>query len=223
MRLAALWLLASGLCFAQEGHWEGAIRLPNRDVLISVDLDNGSGWRGSFTMPAVPGPALALENIEVVAKDHLLSFDLPDFPGAPSFRGVFDSETIEGTMKEGDQAVAFTLRRTGDPHVEAVPRSTHLTSEFVGDWKGVLQLDKPLRVLFHLSNDGAGIGKATLDTPETGMTGIRVTSVRQDDELLRIEVRILGGSFEGKMVQGGLKIEGQWSQNGRTVPLVLEK
>jgi hypothetical protein len=221
MYRAVLFLFLPVACFGQAGHWEGAIKRADRDVLITVDLHNQRGWMGSFSMPGTNGPPLDLTDLEV--KDGMVSFHLPDFPGDPVFRGLLGEggTNLQGTVTIAENATAFELRRIGDPQVTVVPRSTHLTSELLGDWQGTLKFDPPVRLAIHFSNNPAGIGNATLDTPDTGARGIHVTSVRQDDEVVQIEVRILGGSFEGKLAADKSRIEGTWKQNGRTAELIF--
>jgi fermentation-respiration switch protein FrsA (DUF1100 family) len=93
-----------------------------------------------------------------------------------------------------------------------------------GSWQGSLKAGAfELRVVFHIDKDEKGQLKATLDSPDQGAKGIPVDAVSLSGDDVKIEIKRIGGSFEGKLAEGGGAISGQWKQLGKTAPLDLKR
>ena len=92
-----------------------------------------------------------------------------------------------------------------------------------GTWTGSLAVGgATLRIVFHVDL-GPGGATATMDSPDQGVKGIPVASVSLDGSRLVFDVRKIGGSFEGSMDPGGMRVTGFWKQGGAELPLILEK
>jgi len=93
----------------------------------------------------------------------------------------------------------------------------------VGDWQGTLDANgTTLHVVVHITEDGGGF-KATLDSPDQGATGIPVGSVSVAGSVLKFEVPMIGGSYEGHFSADGQAVDGTWSQAGMGLALVLKR
>jgi hypothetical protein len=93
-----------------------------------------------------------------------------------------------------------------------------------GTWFGELRMPGgDLRIIFHLSANSDGSLKATADSPDQGAYGLEVESFAAAEGAVRIEVKHLGASFEGKQSQDGRKVEGRWRQSGESSPLTLKQ
>ena len=58
----------------------------------------------------------------------------------------------------------------------------------------------------------------------TGQNAItQISKIAIDGDVIRISVTNWGGSWEGKLSADSSTLEGQWTQNGLTSPLVLKK
>jgi hypothetical protein len=91
-------------------------------------------------------------------------------------------------------------------------------------WAGAIKTPAgELRIVFHVSQNPEGSLQATFDSPDQRAYGLPVDSFTVADGVLRIEIRIAGGVFEGKLSPDGRKAEGQWSQSGNSLPLALER
>ena len=89
-----------------------------------------------------------------------------------------------------------------------------------GIWEGKLKVPGgELRIVFNISKNLDGTLTATLDSPDQGVTGIPVEEVIFKDKTLRLEVKSVGGIYEGKVSEDFLVIEGEWKQSGQTLPL----
>ncbi|MBU1036114.1 alpha/beta fold hydrolase [bacterium] len=93
-----------------------------------------------------------------------------------------------------------------------------------GIWEGKLEAPGvELRIVFKISKGPDGTLTATLDSPDQGVTGIPVEEVIFKDNTLRLEVKSVGGIYEGKVSEDFLVIEGEWKQSGQTLPLTVKR
>lgn len=115
--LLALAGTASGL-FAQEkpgfeGHWEGAILVPNAPIEINIDLtvDEEGVWSGDISIPAQMAQDVPLA--EVTVEGASISFMMAGVPGDPTFKGTLseDGKTVSGPFTQGGAELEFKLTR----------------------------------------------------------------------------------------------------------------
>ncbi len=91
--------------------------------------------------------------------------------------------------------------------------------DVTGSWYGSASIQGvKLRIVFHIEkvNDGYS---ATMDSPDQGVKGIAVTSVRYENDSLNMLIKNIGFSYSGLVKNGS--IEGKALQNGMELPLVL--
>src|SRR6266536_1854749 len=124
MRMLILFCLAVAV-YGQEGHWSGAIQVPDQELKVEIDLAKASGaWAGSIAIPTQNLKAFPLSNIRI--EQASISFEMKGIPGNPEFHGKLasDGNTIAGEFNQGGGAVPFALKRTGDARLEVAPKST---------------------------------------------------------------------------------------------------
>jgi len=93
-----------------------------------------------------------------------------------------------------------------------------------GIWEGKLKIPGvELRIVFKISKNPDGTLTATLDSPDQGVTDIPVEEVIFKDNSLRLEVKSVGGVYEGKVSEDFLVIEGEWKQSGGVFPLTVKR
>src|SRR6185503_5528274 len=99
------------------GHWEGAITLPSGALNLSVDFARSADGKlsATVTIPQQGAKDLALTNVSLNGTD--VTFDLPNVPGDPKFRGKLspDGKKIEGTFSQGGANLPCSLELGGDP------------------------------------------------------------------------------------------------------------
>ncbi|MEP7274183.1 MAG: serine hydrolase [Acidobacteriota bacterium] len=114
-------ILASPQPASIEGHWEGALTLPNGSLPLSVDFSRAPDGKLSATIsiPQQAAKDLPLVNVSLEGTD--VAFDLPNIPGEPKFRGKLaaDGMKIEGTFSQGGGNLHCVLERKADPVVAA--------------------------------------------------------------------------------------------------------
>lgn len=93
-----------------------------------------------------------------------------------------------------------------------------------GIWEGKLKVPgTELRIVFNISKNQDGALTSTMDSPDQGVTGIPVEEVIFKDNTLRLEVKSVGGVFEGNVSEDFLVIEGEWRQSGGAFPLTVKR
>jgi fermentation-respiration switch protein FrsA (DUF1100 family) len=96
------------------------------------------------------------------------------------------------------------------------------SQEITGDWHGMLQIQSiRLRLVFHISKSESGYS-ATMDSPDQGAKGIKVSSVTYAEASLNLTITALGVEYKGALKQDGI-IDGTFTQNGMALPLKLSK
>ncbi len=75
--------------------------------------------------------------------------------------------------------------------------------------------------MFHITNMEDGL-MATMDSPDQGANGLPVTTVTRNGSSLVMEMKQIGGKFEGKISADLTTIDGTWTQGGASLALVLK-
>jgi hypothetical protein len=217
---------SAGVLSAQSdmrGHWSGIVDTHDGSMAMEVDLDKtASGWIGSIAIPARGASGLSLDGIAFA--DGKGSFHITGGLEALGFSGTLspDGKTLEGAFAAGPQSLPLKLTRTGEPKVELPKSSAAVAPEFVGSWEGTVDFGTPLRIVLTISNgkDGAEARVVSLDQ---GNAQIRVSAVTQKGTKLTLDVKVVGGGYEGEMNKESTEINGTWTQLGMTTPLLLKK
>jgi len=103
------------------------------------------------------------------------------------------------------------------------PKNQTAAKGIEGDWQGTLKVQgAELRLALHISKSDDGSLKATLDSIDQGTNGIPVTSMFFKDSKLAFTVDSIQGSYEGKVSDDGMAVEGTWTQ-GQALPLGFER
>jgi len=221
-----LWIACAGAVSAQNdarGHWTGNIDTPAGAMAVEVDLDKAaSGWIGSLSIPAQGMSGIPLD--PVTFADGKVSFSMKGPAGGPGYSGTLsaDGKTLDGNLSVGPQALPLKLNRTGEAKVELPKPSPPVTAEFLGTWEGTVNFGAPLRLTLTISNGKAG-AEAVLVSLDQGNANIPVTTITQKGTKLSLDVKAVGGGYEGEMNKEGTQIDGMWSQLGMSTPLVLKK
>jgi uncharacterized protein len=99
-----------------DGRWNGTIATPGAPLPLGVTFD-GDG--GTLDIPAQGITDLPLG--EVVRDGGTVTFDVPGLPGAASFAGTVDGDTLRGEFTQVGTSLPFTLQR-GAPESPGRPQ-----------------------------------------------------------------------------------------------------
>ena len=104
------------------------------------------------------------------------------------------------------------------------PQLQRSSSTLEGHWAGSLQAGEAvLHLVLHVSKAEDGSFKATIDSLDQGVYGIKVTSLTQKDSTLHFDIGSVGASYEGKFAADHGSIEGDWTQGSVSLPLVFHR
>jgi uncharacterized protein (TIGR03435 family) len=91
-----------------------------------------------------------------------------------------------------------------------------------GTWQGTLHGGQDLRIMAKFSSDGGPL-KATMYSIDQGGQPIAASSASFAGSVLKFEIKMIDGSYEGKLSGDGKSIVGTWTQGGNPLALVLER
>ena len=93
-----------------------------------------------------------------------------------------------------------------------------------GGWEGVLDVGAAkLRVVLKIKKEKDGTLAATMDSPDQGAMDLPVSSVTLEKDALRVEMKMIGGVYEGTLNKERAELSGTWTQGGQSFPLNLKR
>ena len=222
----ALLVVVSLLSFGAQlvagfaGRWEGLIRIPERELGITLDLAKtaAGNWIGSISVPLSTSIDVPLGNISIDGTTVRFTATLP---AKASFDGVLTAEgTIAGTVSSVEGRTTFELARKGAPRVVLPPPSSALPKEFSGAWEGTIERGgRATRVGITLSSapDGAATGVLAAAGSEIPLTTVTIAGAD-----VRFESRAVSGTYVGTLGPAG-EIAGEWTERSLRAPLILRR
>jgi pimeloyl-ACP methyl ester carboxylesterase len=216
--LSALVVFAAGTAAAQDpaGDWQGTLKAGPAELRLILHITkDANGFKS--TLDSVDQGANGIPITTISLKESKLSFTVDSVNG--SYQGDINAagDAITGTWSQGKP---FPLNFTRSPAPLTTEHKPAKPSDINGDWLGSLDTGvMKLRIVFHITNTEDGL-QATLDSPDQGVKGLPVTAVTRNGPLLKMELKQLGGVFEGAISQEVATIGGKWTQGGiRTLVL----
>jgi hypothetical protein len=235
MRRAVLALLLCAPALASAagepaGRWEGAIRIPGRELPLVVDLAPGAtgGWTGSLIMPGFGLKGAPLSNIVVGGAD--VAFDLggalrsPTYDAASFSARMTGDDRMTGELHQGGNVAPFTLVKVGRAQVETPIRSTAVRHDLEAAWTGQFMLgDYPRNVTITVENRAGGPATATFVVVGKQTTDLPVELVVEEGDFLRIESPANRVTFEGRFAKERDEIAGSIDLGSFELPVVLRR
>lgn len=226
--VGGLLLLASGAAAAATnpaGVWEGSIKTPNGDMGLLINLHrDGDKWAAELDVPMQGVSGLPLANVKV--DGAAIGFPFPG-PGDPHYDGKLseDGKSISGNLTAGGQAIPLDLKWKSEPKaVEKVQANTGDVQVLEGVWNGVLDAGgTQLHLRFNFTKNADGSITATVDSIDQGANGLPVASIARTGDTVKMDVKAVGGSYEGTLNKDASAMTGTWSQGGGSIPLTVQR
>jgi hypothetical protein len=99
------------------------------------------------------------------------------------------------------------------------------TLPIVGNWEGTLDpgAQPKKRLLVHISSAQDGTLSGTIDYPDQGTSGIRITAITYKEPSLHFESNQVQGLYDGTMSKDKSEITGSWKEAGASLNLILKR
>jgi hypothetical protein len=227
---SAVWLAVCAAAFAETpaGRWEGSIQIPGRQLKLLVDLaqESAGAWKGSAIIPGLNVHGAMLTDIVASAADVSFAFksDLKGASGAaPAFKARFaEPNKLTGEFIQGGNSAPIVLERTGPAQVEIPRASTAVARDLEGEWQGEYELfGYPRKVTLKLANRPGESASAEFVIVGKKVNNLPVELVTQESNLLTVDSRETGFTYEGRLQNGQLR--GVLLNGPLEVPLVLTR
>lgn len=218
--LAVMTASISGMAFGQEvaGDWQGTLSASGVELHLVLHLTKeGSGYKGTIDSIDQSANGIPIESVSYA--NSKLTLKLPVIHG--SYEGTVSSsgDRISGTWTQGQPVALDFTRAKAQPKTE---QKAAKPSDIDGAWLGALDTGGiKLRIVFHIVNTDEGL-KATVDSPDQNARGLPA-KIARDGASVQIELNQIAARFDGKLNSSLTTLDGEWSQGGRTFPLVLTR
>ena len=143
LTLSLFIALSTVAAFAQAGHWEANLQVPDRTIALAVDIDkNANGeWIASFGVPAQNITGVAVSDIKVDGAS--VKFKVADIPNAPSFDLKLSGDSkLAGTVITPQAELPIEFAKKGEAKVVLPTTSPAVSKELEGDWSGAIETDR---------------------------------------------------------------------------------
>lgn len=226
--LSGILILAPAALAATNpaGLWEGTLKTPNGDIglLFNVHRD-GDKWAVELDVPAQGVSGLPLANVKV--DGVTISFPMPG-PGNQHYDGKFsdDGKSISGNITAGGQAIPLDLKWKSEPKaVEKAPANSGEVQVLEGVWEGALDVPggTKLHLRFNFTKNADGSITATLDSLDQGANGLPINSIARTGDSVKLDVKVVGGTYEGTLSKDASTMTGTFTQAGMPLPLTLQR
>lgn len=220
--IAALIMSTAPIARARSivGDWQGTLKPPGAELRLVLHITESGDGSLKATLDSIDEGANGIPVTSITLKDSKLNLTVESVHG--TYEGTVNADVTEitGSWSQG-QPLPLDFKRTTTPmKTEHKPTKP---SDIDGTWMGALDTGTMrLRVVFHITNTEDGL-IATMDSPDQNAKGIPVTVVTRTGSSLKLELKGIGGVFEGKISSDLATIEGTWTQGGSTLPLVLKR
>ena len=234
LRLASIILLCPMfICEAADtaaGRWEGSIQIPGSEFSLIIDLDQftGKDWAGSIIIPGLDVKGAPLTDLSI--GDSGISFTIKgalasERTGQAKFKGrVTSAGQLTGDFLQAGNKAPCVLQKTGPPQVELPRKSTAISQELEGEWKGDYEMDGyPRHVTLTLANHSPGSASAKLVIVGKRTNNVPVELVAEEGGLLTIKSAELGITYEGRFRKEVSEINGTFTLGPFELPLVLRR
>jgi hypothetical protein len=217
----AVLILAASVVQGQDitGDWQGDLAAGGGELRIVLHITKSDDGKLKATLDSPDQAVVGMPVDTITVEGSKLRFTANVVKG--SYDGTIkNGNTISGNWSQPNK-MPLEFKRTTTPikldHPPAPP------SDIDGTWEGTLETPSQgkLHVVFHLKNTGDGL-TATMDSPDQNVKGWPATTVARKGSTIKIEMRQLGGTFQGKLNKDLTVISGDWTQ-GPNYALTLRR
>ena len=201
------------------GDWNGTLTVGTAELRLVLHITKGADGSLKATLDSIDQGAPGIPVNAVTLKDSKLDLTIDAVHGTYTGKVNADASEIDGTWSQG-AAMPLNFRR-GAIVMKPAPKPAK-PSDIDGDWLGTLDTGMgKLRLVLHITNTEDGL-TATMDSLDQGANGIPVNTITRTGAEFKLEMRSIGGSYDGTIGTDLGTISGTWSQMGKSWPLTLK-
>jgi pimeloyl-ACP methyl ester carboxylesterase len=204
------------------GDWEGTLKVtPQISLRITLKVTEGKDAALSGTWGSPDEGLEGLPLASIALEDGVLTFTTKH---GVTYKGKRDAEGTEiaGEWVQRGKNYPLTFRRYDPSKVVA---AAPVPKELEGFWEGKLRLTAgiELRLVLRVEKGKDGTLKAALASPDQGANNIPISMIELKGDALTFESKGIGAKYSGKKTKEGTGFDGQFTQGGLKLPLVLKK
>lgn len=200
------------------GDWQGTLNTGMGELRIVLHITKADDGSLKATMDSPDQGIGGMWVNAINLQDSKLTFTVDVVHG--SYEGKFKGNVIAGHWSQGEPQPLDFKRQTSpikSQHKPAPP------SDIDGTWAGILNNGvQTLHIVFHIANTEDGL-MATMDSPDQHVTGWPATAVTRKGSTLKMDLKQVGGGFEGKINRDRTAIDGNWTQGAGRLSLSLKR
>lgn len=197
-------------------------------MIVDLDQATGKDWTGSIIIPGLGVKGAPLTDLSV--GESGISFTIKaalasERTGQAKFRGRLTSAgQLTGDFLQAGNAAPCVLQRTGPSQVELPRKSTPISQDLEGEWKGDYEMDGyPRHVTLTLANHKPAEASAQLVIVGKKTNNVPVELVTEESGFLTIRSPEFGITYEGRFRKEAGEINGTFSLGPFELPLVLRR
>ena len=214
-----------------SGYREGTVTAQRGELPFAIEwiAAGDNAWKG--TAECLPQGVRNFAFATTKVTGSAVEFVLTGLPGDPRFKGQLatDGASIAGDMTQGDAALPFRLARTtkpaSKPDAHTVPAKGEAGQSLAGQWRGSI---KPtpgveLRLEANFQADAEGKVSGHLLSLDQGGGPLSIETLTEKEGAVQFDLPRIRGGFTDKLNADGAELAGEWTQGGRTTPLVFKR
>ena len=216
------WAVLAAHAQSVEGDWKGTLRAGPAEIPLVLHLaaDGHGGFRGTIDSPSQGANGFPITSVSL--KGAKLSWTVTALTASYDGKLSADGTQLRGTFAQRGDAFPLDFKHVAAAPA-APPKPAAKPSDIDGTWSGTLDAGgMKLPTVFHIASMADGL-TATVDSPSQGALGIPVNSVTRDGATLKLDIKAVGATFEGKISQARDAIDGTFTQRGASLPLALKR
>ena len=140
----------------------------------------------------------------------------------PAYPGNFTRRALLGVACAAAALVPLGFGILPVAQASAQSAASNAAQDIADTWQGTLHAGQDLRTVVKITKDAGGY-KALFYSIDQGGQPLPVTSVTLQGTNVKMELKMISGTYEGKLSADGKTIVGNWSQGPNPLPLTLTR
>ena len=227
------WVVTLVVAAAAEpdlaGTWKGALDANGTRLRLVFKIRKSADGAYGGTMVSVDQGALDIPISSVSFKTPSAKIEVKLINGAYDATFNKDGSELSGQWRQGGVALPLKLQRSDEPVAKQLSpaeldQNKKTAAKIGGNWEGALEVGAvKLRLVFKVSLSPEGSLSGTLDSIDQGAKDIPISGIVFTNTSVKLEVKLVGGVFDGELARDGASMSGQWKQGGQSLPLKLTR